>query len=300
MRHTQPYCRRWRETATSCAVAGPTNRRQFREGLDRRPPRGRGRLPRGETVATRPGIVLVPMTPRVGDPPASSPPGRSRRRTQWRWAALVAGMVAAAWLYVFLVVNGLLLVSGVVARAAGNDPRLHDDSWPGIPNLRMVDDQLLVGGQPSIDDYRALAAQNVTLVIDMRTGTGPGRDDAAELATLGVRYATVPIVDGRAPTPAQTRRFLELVESANGRVYAHCGGGVGRSTTIAASYQAAKGEDPSVLEQLATGPPTLEQVWYVATLDAGKPEQSTNPVIAIVSRTVDMPRTAFNYLTSLP
>ena len=66
-----------------------------------------------------------------------------------------------------------------------------------------------------------------------------------------------------------------------------------------ASYQAAKGEHASLLEQLATGPPTLEQVWYVATLDAGEPEHGINPAIAIVSRTVDMPRTAFNYLTSL-
>ena len=218
--------------------------------------------------------------------------------TRWRRAALATGIVAGAWLYLFLVVNALLLLSVVVARASGNDPRLHDDTWPGIPNLRMVDDRLLVGAQPSDDDYRALAAHGVTLVIDLRAGTGPGRDDEAELATLGVRYARVPIVDGRSPTPMQTRRFLDLVESANGRVYAHCGGGVGRSTTIAASYQAAEGVEPSVLEQLATGPPTLEPVWYVATLDAGKRGQSVNPAIAIVSRTVDMPRTAFNYLTS--
>jgi protein tyrosine phosphatase (PTP) superfamily phosphohydrolase (DUF442 family) len=240
---------------------------------------------------------MNPCGDRHGSP--STPPRRSRRLTRWRWAALVTAIVAATWLYLFLAVTALLLLSGVVARAAGNDPRLHDHNWPEIPNLRMVDDHLLVGGQPSVEEYRALAAQNVTLVIDMRTGTGPGRDDEAELATLGVRYATVPIVDGRAPTPAQSRRFLELVESASGRVYAHCGGGVGRSTTIAASYQAAKGEQPSVLEQLATGPPSLEQVWYVATLEAGKPEHGINPVIAIVSRTVDMPRTAFNYLTSL-
>jgi protein tyrosine phosphatase (PTP) superfamily phosphohydrolase (DUF442 family) len=224
---------------------------------------------------------------------------RLSRRARWRGPALAIGIAGAAWLYLFLVVNVVLLLSGVAARVAGNDPRLHDDNWPGIANLRMVDDHLLVGSQPSVDDYRALAARSVTLVIDLRAGSGPGRDDEAQLATLGVRYARVPIVDGRAPTPAQARRFLELVESADGRVYAHCGGGVGRSTTIAASYLAAKGEHPSLLEQLATGPPTLEQVWYVATLDAGKPEHGINPAIAIVSRTVDMPRTAFNYLTSL-
>jgi hypothetical protein len=107
----------------------------------------------------------------------------------------------------------------------------------------------------------------------------------------------VPVVDGRAPTPAQIRSFLELMQSSGGLVYAHCGGGVGRAGSIAASYEAANGENPSVLEQIATGPPTIEQIWYVAGLAPNHPERKTNPVVAVVSRAVDMPRTIFNYVT---
>jgi uncharacterized protein (TIGR01244 family) len=222
-----------------------------------------------------------------------------RPRTGWRGAGRYAVRAALAWVGVFLVVNVFLLLTGVAARLAGKDPRLHDDSWPGIPNLRQVDDRLLVGGQPSDEDYRALAAKGITLVIDLRPGTdtGPRADDEEHLAGLGMRYAAVPVIDGRAPTPSQTRRFLELVRSNNGQVFAHCGGGVGRASSIAASYLAANGENPSVLEQVATGPPTIEQIWYVAALAPNHPEHGTNPVVATISRAVDMPRTIFNGVT---
>jgi uncharacterized protein (TIGR01244 family) len=222
-----------------------------------------------------------------------------RSPTRWRRAARYAVRVAVAWVGVFVVVNVVILLVGVAARAAGKDPRLHDDSWPGVPNLRLVDDRLLVGGQPSDDDYRALGAKGVTLVIDLRPGTdsGPHSDDEEQLAALGIGYAPVPVIDGRAPTPSQTRRFLDLVRSNNGLVFAHCGGGVGRASSIAASYQAANGDNPSVLEQVATGPPTIEQIWYVAALAPNHPEHGTNPVVATISRTVDMPRTILNYVT---
>jgi uncharacterized protein (TIGR01244 family) len=223
-----------------------------------------------------------------------------RPTSRWRRIGRRVFRVCVRWVAVFALVNAVILLMGVAARIAGKDPRLDDDSWPGIPNLRRVDDKLLVGGQPSDDDYRALAAKGITLVIDLRPAIdgGPRADDEAHLAALGIRYAAVPVIDGRAPTPSQTRRFLELVQSNDGPVYAHCGGGVGRASSIAASYQAANGSNPSVLEQLATGPPTFEQIWYVATLDASHPEHKTNPVVAIVSRAVDLPRTLFNFVTS--
>jgi uncharacterized protein (TIGR01244 family) len=221
---------------------------------------------------------------------------RARAPRPLRAAAFVAG----GWILVFLVVNLTFVLAGLVARWAGKDPRLHDDSWPGITHLRMVDDKLLVGGQTTIEEYRELADHGVTLVIDARTGSqaDQGTDDPEALARLGIDHAAVPIPDGRAPTPAQVRRFLDLVESADGRVFAHCGGGVGRSTSLAAAYEAAQGQDPSAAEQLAVGPPTIEQVWYVGTMRADRPEHGISPVVAVVSRAVDVPRTAWGWATS--
>src|SRR3954453_23892701 len=116
---------------------------------------------------------------------------------RWRHGGGRVFRVAVAWVAVFAVVNVVILLVGVAARIAGKDPRLDDDSWPGIPNLRMVDDKLRVGGQPSDHDYRALAAKGITLVIDLRPGIdgGPRADDEAHLRALGIRYETVSVVD---------------------------------------------------------------------------------------------------------
>jgi uncharacterized protein (TIGR01244 family) len=208
----------------------------------------------------------------------------------------------ACWLGVFLAVNLVILGAGVGARWAGKDPRLHAaDGWPGITHLRQVDDRLLVGGETTPEQYRQLAEHGVTLVIDARAGgpTDESTDDPRLLNELGLDYVELPIPDGRAPTPAQVRRFLDTVDSADGRVFAHCGGGVGRSTSLAAAYEAAQGQDPSVLEQLATGPPTVEQIWFVATLSPDHPEHHISPAIAVLSRAIDSPRTVFGWVTSL-
>jgi protein tyrosine phosphatase (PTP) superfamily phosphohydrolase (DUF442 family) len=210
-------------------------------------------------------------------------------------------VVLAGWLGLFLAVNLVIMVAGLAARWADKDPRIDDDGWPDITNLRLAGDRVLVGGATSAEQYRELADRGVTLVIDMRTGSRSDTttDDPELLAELGVDHARVPISDGRAPTPAQTRRFLELVDGADGLVFAHCGGGVGRSTSIAATYEAALGQDPSVLEQVATGPPTIEQIWYVGTLQPNEPEHGISPVIAVGSRIVDFPRRVYGLITSV-
>src|SRR5512132_388204 len=118
-------------------------------------------------------------------------------------------LVVGGWLGLFLVVNLVILLSGVAARWAGNDPRVHGNRWPDITNLRVVDDRLLIGGETSPEQYRDLAERNVTLVIDTRTGgrADASSDDPRQLAELGLDYMALPIPDGRAPTPAQIRRF---------------------------------------------------------------------------------------------
>jgi uncharacterized protein (TIGR01244 family) len=213
-----------------------------------------------------------------------------------RWIGLAAG----SWVGLFLLLQVVLFVVGVAARGAGKDPQLHDDEWPDITHLRMVDDKLLFGGQTTADEYAQLVDHGVTRVIDVR---GPqkfdqsGRDDPVVLDQLGLEYVALPITDGHAPTPAQIRRFLELVDEADGKVFAHCGGGVGRSTSLAAAYEASQDQDPSVLEQLAVGPPTLEQIWFVGTMRPGHPEHHISPAVAVVSRVVDAPRTLWGYVS---
>jgi protein tyrosine phosphatase (PTP) superfamily phosphohydrolase (DUF442 family) len=156
-------------------------------------------------------------------------------------------VVLGGWLGLFLAVNLVIMATGLVARWSGKDPRLDDDRWPGVRHLRRVDDKLLVGGETSPEEYRELADRGVTLVIDARTGSATDAtiDDPDELAELGMDYARLAVPDGRAPTQAQIRRFLDLVEEADGLVFAHCGGGVGRASSLAAVVPGAAGGRPA-------------------------------------------------------
>jgi uncharacterized protein (TIGR01244 family) len=214
-----------------------------------------------------------------------------------RWVAVALG----SWLGVFVLFNAVILALGAWARSTGKDPQLHDDGWPDITHLRMVDDKLLFGGQTTPKEYAELASHGVTRVIDVRGRQRfdqSGRDDPEVLDDLGIEYVSLPIPDGHAPTPHQIRRFLELVDEAEGRVFAHCGGGVGRSTSLAAAYESSIGRDPSVLQQLAVGPPTVEQIWFVGTLSPDHPEHHISPLVALVSRIIDAPRTLWGHLTT--
>jgi uncharacterized protein (TIGR01244 family) len=206
------------------------------------------------------------------------------------------------WLALFTIVNVAIILAGMASRWSGKDPQAHDDDWPAVSHLRLVDDKLVFGAQPTPADYEVLAEHGVTTVIDLREGSPapgrPGRDDPAALTDLGIDYHPLPVTDGEAPSRREIREFLAIVEAADGRVYAHCSGGVGRSTTLAAVYQAAVGQDPSVLEQLAVGPPTIEQIWFVGTLRPGHPVHRINPVVAVASRVIDHPRTLWGIVTS--
>lgn len=209
------------------------------------------------------------------------------------------------WLALFVVVQVLTLVAGAAARWAGKDPQLRAEGWPDVTHLRLVGDvdepgAVAFGAQPTPDDYEALADQGVTTVVDFREG-GPaprerGRDDPEALARLGIDYHALPVTDGEAPSRREIRELLAIVEEADGIVYAHCSGGVGRSTTMAAVLEAARGHDPSVLEQVAVGPPTIEQMWFVGTLRPSHPVHRITPVIAVVSRVIDYPRTLWGMI----
>jgi protein tyrosine phosphatase (PTP) superfamily phosphohydrolase (DUF442 family) len=218
----------------------------------------------------------------------SSP--RKRRGRRWRWFRAITGILGG---YIALAVlsTGIMFAGVMVSRALGNDPRAHDDSLPRIKHLRWTDDKLLAGAQPSRNDYAGLADLGVSLVVDVRTGSDddPILDDPEYLASLGIDYLRLPIRDGRAPSESTVRRFVDAVGSADGLVFMHCGGGVGRSTSLQAAYEATHGHNPSLWEHLAVGPPTVEQMRFVVAADPGDPT-SENLAVSFISRALDAPR----------
>ena len=153
---------------------------------------------------------------------------------------------------------------------------------------------------PSRDAYFELAKRGVRTVVDLRAEDDV-RDDEVFLTGLGVRLIRTPIRDGQTPTTAQVDQFLEAIRSSEGTVLVHCGAGVGRTGTMAAAYLVRSGAATprdALWRNLAVGPPSLEQISYVAGLANGFAAPSL--VVRALSRTLDAPRRLWSRLRSRP
>jgi protein-tyrosine phosphatase len=116
--------------------------------------------------------------------------------------------------------------------------------------------------------------------------------DRAGIEALGMKLVRIPMRDGQAPTDEQVQKFLTVMKNADGRVYVHCGAGVGRTGTMAASYLVLTGKASgaeAVQRNLAIGPPSLEQIAFAASLDEGEEAGGFSP-LTVVSRVLDAPR----------
>ena len=167
----------------------------------------------------------------------------------------------------------------------------------GVDNLRVVDERLWRGDAPSPAGYANLAARGVTTVVDLRAERNLVVPET-QLEELGVERIHIPIRDGQTPDQAQVDQFLEVVRRSEGVVYLHCGAGVGRTGAMAATRLLASDEASNwaaLRRNLSVGPPSLEQIVFVAGLDGGDIEQPGSFVTA-VSRLFDGPRRVWTVL----
>lgn len=227
--------------------------------------------------------------------PSSRPAFGAASRSAGRIRRLVRRFVVLA--VAVLVLGNLAILAGVaLARSSTAAP----DAAPavdGVDRMREVDDRLLRGDAPSEDGYADLAAQGVTTVVDLRAE----RDIAVpeeHVEALGIRRVHLPVRDGQLPSPEQVRRFFEVVQESEGRVFVHCGAGVGRTGTMAGAWLVGNNGAQSwdaLARNLAVGPPSLEQIVYVAGLGDGGISRP-GPVVTAASRVLDGPRRIWDRL----
>jgi protein tyrosine phosphatase (PTP) superfamily phosphohydrolase (DUF442 family) len=108
-------------------------------------------------------------------------------------------------------------------------------------NVSQVNEWLWVGGSVSRAQYRELAAQGITAVIDLRAERC---DDGAALAALGIELLHLPVTDRYPPSVEQLMRGVEWALprlKAGGRLYAHCEHGVGRGPMMGLAVMIAQG-----------------------------------------------------------
>jgi predicted protein tyrosine phosphatase len=138
----------------------------------------------------------------------------------------------------------------------------------GVPLLEFsrVTPNLYVGPQFRANGKRFLVQQGIDACVNMRIE----RDDAAFGLDLP-RYLHLPTIDDDAPSIEhldQGVAFIRQVIAAGGKVYIHCGAGVGRAPSMAAAYLMAEGDSLNqamekitrVRPFIAITPPQLDQL----------------------------------------
>jgi protein tyrosine phosphatase (PTP) superfamily phosphohydrolase (DUF442 family) len=234
------------------------------------------------------------MAVAVGERPAVDP--QTRNRSQWpRRIRIAAFVVLAATIGALLQGNLALIAASWWARA--NTELDAGPKLDGVRKLYVVDERLWRGAQPGMTGFRSLAESGVTTVIDLRPSPDAVRV-GRELGALGMESVHLPVTDGTPPSPSQVRQVVDIVDHSPGRVFLHCGEGVGRAGTMSAAYKVTTGEasaSEALRESLAIGVLTFEQIAFIRSLDRdGAHDPSV--VATAVSRFLDAPRQLFNRL----
>jgi protein-tyrosine phosphatase len=199
-------------------------------------------------------------------------------------------ITAFVGLVAFLALGNLAIFTAMVW-AKTTAPQQNVAAPEGVMNFQVVDDKVWRGSHPKEATFEELAARGVTTVVDLRAEEWVDEDEKL-LRRVGITRFNIPLRDGQVPTEAQVQSFLRIIEHAPGKVYVHCMAGVGRTGAMVAAYLVATGqEDPggALRRNLSVGPPSLEQLAFVADLSATEADRP-NAVVTGLSRVLDAPR----------
>jgi protein tyrosine phosphatase (PTP) superfamily phosphohydrolase (DUF442 family) len=167
----------------------------------------------------------------------------------------------------------------------------------GIDNLRAVDSRLWRGAAPTTEGYQGLARAGITTVVDLRAEHGL-EGDAQAVRDLGMKLVHIPLRDGQVPSEEEVEAFLAATRESEGAIFVHCGAGVGRTGAMVGAFQVAQGElsrGTALRRNLAVGPPSLEQIAFVARMGGGDTEKP-GALVTAVSRVLDAPRRLWSRL----
>jgi len=107
----------------------------------------------------------------------------------------------------------------------------------GAPVWRLseLSPALFLGGQHGTRGYAAMQARGISAIVNLREAH---HNDVAR-GIAGARHLHLPTIDNTAPRLADLQRgaaFIAAEIARGGKVYVHCGVGVGRAPTLVAAY----------------------------------------------------------------
>ncbi|MBA2237375.1 MAG: hypothetical protein H0W24_01535 [Lysobacter sp.] len=119
-----------------------------------------------------------------------------------------------------------LLAGPVVPPAVAEGQQASRSALAQVARFTRPDETLLVGGQPSAEDWAALKRAGVRTVVNLRPDSElPGRDEAAEVAAAGLYYRHMPIASRDDITIGNAQALWRLLDDADAGVALHCASG---------------------------------------------------------------------------
>lgn len=111
----------------------------------------------------------------------------------------------------------------------------------GFPVMKYsrISPSIYIGGQHRPHGWFQLQAEGITAIVNLRA-----EFDDRKKAIESDHYLHLPVRDNHAPSLEQLKRgviFIKTQISNGGKVYIHCGVGVGRAPTMAVAYLISEG-----------------------------------------------------------
>jgi uncharacterized protein (TIGR01244 family) len=131
-----------------------------------------------------------------------------------------------------------------------------------IDNFLQISERLATAGQPTIEQYPAIAAAGYRVVINLALTDSPRAlaDEGASARDLGLEYLQIP-VQWTAPTPADFQAFQSAMDAhADRQVFVHCAANK-RVSVFVYLYRLCQGTDEVVARQDLAKIWTPEPIW---------------------------------------
>ncbi len=121
-----------------------------------------------------------------------------------------------------------------------------------IKNVKQFNEQIITGGQPTLEALAQLKAQDVKTVINLRgLNEFDGFDEGKAVDSLGMNYIALPISGAAGVTKEAAQQFANILEKAEGKVFIHCASGnrVGALMALKSHYH----NNQSIEQSIETG-----------------------------------------------
>jgi protein tyrosine phosphatase (PTP) superfamily phosphohydrolase (DUF442 family) len=131
-----------------------------------------------------------------------------------------------------------------------------------IVNFLELSDRLATAGQPTIEQYSAIAAMGYQVVINLALTDSPNAlvDEAAIASDLGLEYIHIPIV-WTAPTLEDFQAFRSVMDThLDRKIFVHCAANM-RVSAFVYLYRVCEGVDETIARQDLAKIWTPDAIW---------------------------------------